>query len=386
MDVLWEAAEPLSVREVSGLLTDRDLAHTTVMTVLDRLAKKGFARRERNGRAWHYRAAESREAYVTELMLSALDQTGDRQAALARFARSVSGTEAETLLRALSALGEARQGLRPLSAAVVILAARRHRLHPRRQRARDRILAAPVTCGGDRAVAGDRPWLGAGGSGNADRHRRGRPRRPGGGRRARPARQPGATADLAGPAVGRARRRPARLPRGRRRTAGGAVLDTAGSHAPSVLRARQRQRTLLSLLAHGDPKVPGALVVDHPAAAAYCLPGLRSAIVISAGALNLLNADELAAVLAHERAHLRERHDLVLLPFTALLRAFGWAGVARQARQAVGCSSRCMPMTVPCGTGLPGNSPLRCCGSARRAAARLRRGRWRRRARSCPAR
>ena len=110
MDVLWEAAEPLSVREVSGLLTDRDLAHTTVMTVLDRLAKKGFARRERNGRAWHYRAAESREAYVTELMLSALDQAGDRQAALARFARSVSGTEAQALLRALGSLGGATRG------------------------------------------------------------------------------------------------------------------------------------------------------------------------------------------------------------------------------------------------------------------------------------
>ena len=104
----------------------------------------------------------------------------------------------------------------------------------------------------------------------------------------------------------------------------------------SAVRARQRQRELLSLLAHGDPKVPGALVVDHPAAAAYCLPGLRSAIVISAGTLDLLDADELAAVLAHERAHLRERHDLVLLPFLALLRAFRWAGVARQAYGAVG--------------------------------------------------
>jgi Zn-dependent protease with chaperone function len=104
----------------------------------------------------------------------------------------------------------------------------------------------------------------------------------------------------------------------------------------SVVRARQRQRVLLSLLAHGDPKVPGALVVDHPAAAAYCLPGLRSAIVISAGALDLLDADELAAVLAHERAHLRERHDLVLLPFLALLRAFRWAGVTRRAYGAVG--------------------------------------------------
>ena len=92
---------------------------------------------------------------------------------------------------------------------------------------------------------------------------------------------------------------------------------------------------LLSLLAHGDPKVPGALVVDHPAAAAYCVPGLRSAIVISAGALDLLDQAELAAVLAHERAHLRERHDLVLLPFTALLRAFRWSGVAREAYAAV---------------------------------------------------
>ena len=93
----------------------------------------------------------------------------------------------------------------------------------------------------------------------------------------------------------------------------------------AVLRDRRRHRALLSLLAHGDPKVPGALVVDYPAAAAYCVPGLRSRIVISAGALDLLDQAELAAVLAHERAHLRERHDLVLLPFTALCRAFPWS-------------------------------------------------------------
>jgi predicted transcriptional regulator len=108
MDVLWDASEWLTVRQVSGELTERDLAHTTVMTVLDRLAKKGFARRERDGRAWRYRAAESREAYVAELMLSALDQTGDRQAALARFVRSVSGAEAQALLGALEALGNGR--------------------------------------------------------------------------------------------------------------------------------------------------------------------------------------------------------------------------------------------------------------------------------------
>jgi Zn-dependent protease with chaperone function len=102
-----------------------------------------------------------------------------------------------------------------------------------------------------------------------------------------------------------------------------------------VLRARRRQRVLLRLLAHGDPKVPGALVVDHPTATAYCVPGLRSKIVISAGALDLLDQAELAAVLAHERAHVRERHDLVLLPFTALLRAFRWSSVACEAHDAV---------------------------------------------------
>jgi predicted transcriptional regulator len=104
MEVLWESPTPMTVRQVGTCLTDRDLAHTTVMTVLDRLAKKGFVKRQRAGRAWRYRPAESREAYVTELMLTALDQTGDRQAALTRFARSVSGAEAEALMAALETL------------------------------------------------------------------------------------------------------------------------------------------------------------------------------------------------------------------------------------------------------------------------------------------
>ena len=105
----------------------------------------------------------------------------------------------------------------------------------------------------------------------------------------------------------------------------------------AALQARRRQRALLTLLAHGDPKVPGALVVDYPSAAAYCLPGLRSRsrIVVSVGALELLGRGELAAVLAHERAHLRERHDLVLLPFTALRRAFPRSATCTGAHRAV---------------------------------------------------
>jgi Zn-dependent protease with chaperone function len=99
--------------------------------------------------------------------------------------------------------------------------------------------------------------------------------------------------------------------------------------------ARRRQRELLALLAHGDPKVPGALVVDHPAAAAYCLPGIRSQIVVSVGTLDLLAPAELSAVLAHERAHLRARHDLVLIPFTSLRRALPRSSEVTQAYRTV---------------------------------------------------
>jgi predicted transcriptional regulator len=106
MEVLWDTTEPLTVRKVSESLPQRNLAHTTVMTVLDRLAKKGFARRNRDGRAWRYRPAATRESYVAELMLTALDQTGDRSAALAAFAQSVNGTEAVILRDALRDLEE----------------------------------------------------------------------------------------------------------------------------------------------------------------------------------------------------------------------------------------------------------------------------------------
>ena len=73
------------------------------MTVLDRLAGKGMVQREREGRAWRYRAAASREAYIAQLMLDALDLGGSRDAALVRFARSVTGTEADVLRAALGA-------------------------------------------------------------------------------------------------------------------------------------------------------------------------------------------------------------------------------------------------------------------------------------------
>lgn len=55
---------------------------------------------------------------------------------------------------------------------------------------------------------------------------------------------------------------------------------------------------------------------------AYCLPGVRSRVVVSEGTLDSLSETEIAAILSHERAHLRARHDLVLEAFTAAHAAF----------------------------------------------------------------
>lgn len=55
MSILW-TGEPMPVREVAARLENK-LAHTTVMTTLDRLYKKGLLTRDRDGTAYVYRPA-----------------------------------------------------------------------------------------------------------------------------------------------------------------------------------------------------------------------------------------------------------------------------------------------------------------------------------------
>jgi predicted transcriptional regulator len=100
MDVLWDSdAGPLTGREVADQLPDR--AYTTVLTILDRLRRKGLVERSTHGRTHRFAAADTREAYRAELMIDALGEGRDRSAVLARFAESVSPEEAEVLRRAL---------------------------------------------------------------------------------------------------------------------------------------------------------------------------------------------------------------------------------------------------------------------------------------------
>lgn len=70
MRVLWRSGE-LSVAEVTEALADRDLAHTTVATLLTRLEKRGVVESRRDGRVLVYRASVS-EAQVRRNMVSSL--------------------------------------------------------------------------------------------------------------------------------------------------------------------------------------------------------------------------------------------------------------------------------------------------------------------------
>lgn len=98
---------------------------------------------------------------------------------------------------------------------------------------------------------------------------------------------------------------------------GARLLGVLAGTVWRTTRARRRHRDLLDLIGTPWPEAPGARVLDHPIPVAYCLPGRRSRLVLSAGVLDALEPQGVRAVLAHERAHMRERHDLVVLPFVA---------------------------------------------------------------------
>ena len=120
--------------------------------------------------------------------------------------------------------------------------------------------------------------------------------------------------------------------------AGGALLATwllgvLLTNTMRIERQLRRQRDAVDLLAWIDRD--GVRVLDHPEPAAYCLPGPRPRIVVTHGAVESLGPEELAAVLAHERAHAEGRHELIIQPFVAWESALPFLPPARRATAAV---------------------------------------------------
>jgi predicted transcriptional regulator len=111
MGRLWLRDRPTTVRDVlNDLRQERPLAYTTVMTVMDKLYRKGWLSREREGRAFLYSPVASREEYSAGLMAQALDTSSDRVATLVRFFEQMSPDEAQTLRSALESVESHDQG------------------------------------------------------------------------------------------------------------------------------------------------------------------------------------------------------------------------------------------------------------------------------------
>lgn len=101
MDRLWLRGQPATVRDVlADLRVDREIAYTTVLTVMDNLRRKGWLRREPDGRAHRYAPVLTREQYGAQVMRQALDSGGDPAVALSHFVGRMSLEEA-TALRAV---------------------------------------------------------------------------------------------------------------------------------------------------------------------------------------------------------------------------------------------------------------------------------------------
>ncbi|MEV5434419.1 M56 family metallopeptidase [Streptomyces sp. NPDC052682] len=86
-------------------------------------------------------------------------------------------------------------------------------------------------------------------------------------------------------------------------------------------RERSRHAMVLALVGRARRDL-GVTILDDERPAAYCLPGHRHRIVLTSAAVAALDPQALKAVIAHERAHIRQRHHLVLAYTAALERAF----------------------------------------------------------------
>ena len=104
MDRLWIRGAPTTVREVvTDLREHREIAYTTVLTVVDNLYKKGWLRREPAGRAHRYHPVMSREQYSAGLMREALDASGNPTVTLMGLVEQMTPAEAAALRAALAA-------------------------------------------------------------------------------------------------------------------------------------------------------------------------------------------------------------------------------------------------------------------------------------------
>lgn len=105
---------------------------------------------------------------------------------------------------------------------------------------------------------------------------------------------------------------------------------------------RARHREVLALVSEPREGTPETRVIDTDHALAYSVAGGSGTTVVSTGLLALLDDEERDAVLAHEREHLRLRHDLLTLAFASWHRMLPFLPATRTALEAVSAAIEIM--------------------------------------------
>ena len=99
MDAVWSKnLQSFAVSDVlTGLEKQRDIAYTTVMTVVSRLYTKGLLSRERDGKRYLYSPKLTREQFLEATAREVLDGAVSDQRAMAMLAEKVSVASANDL-------------------------------------------------------------------------------------------------------------------------------------------------------------------------------------------------------------------------------------------------------------------------------------------------
>jgi predicted transcriptional regulator len=106
MDRIWNRDGTTTVRDIfDELAAEREIAYTTVMSTMDNLHTKGWLARERDGKAYRYWPALTREQHSAQLMREALDGGGRSDLVLSHFLEQISPEESARLRNALQRLG-----------------------------------------------------------------------------------------------------------------------------------------------------------------------------------------------------------------------------------------------------------------------------------------
>ena len=112
MEIVWQSHEPTSVSDVVKILKKkRQIAYTTVMTIMTRLTEKGLLKRTALGKAYVYKPAYSKDTFLTsvsrQIIQNLVNNFGDR--AIAHFAEELDKIPSNKKKKLLKMLGKIKK-------------------------------------------------------------------------------------------------------------------------------------------------------------------------------------------------------------------------------------------------------------------------------------